>query len=129
MNEAKSPFSLRSYGAFVRSANSNKEALKGSWKEILAGAFDLTPDQQAALDKAPEASSREVQKQFDAAYAFVGKGGKLRTRISTRSDGTHGLKFLMDEEAMTADASGGHSLVCCGADCKDWGVWCKDPPQ
>lgn len=122
----KTAFSLRSYGAFVREANANKNLMKGRWQDILDQAFDLTPEQKAAISRANESDSKAVQAQFDAAFAHIEKGGRIRTRISTRSDGSHGLKLMMDETM--ADASG-HSLVCCGADCHDWGVWCEDPPQ
>jgi hypothetical protein len=126
MSFTKSPFNLRSYGAFVRSTNTNKDLLKGSWKDVLANAFELTPEQQAAIAGASEHDSQQVQEQFDAAFEHVSKGGKIRTRISTRSDGSHGLKMMLDEAVVD---SSGHSLVCCGADCRDWGVWCADPPQ
>ncbi len=123
---SKTSFSLRSYGAFVREANANKNLLKGKWQDILDQAFELTPEQKGAISRASDSDSKAVQAQIDAAFAHVDKGGKIRTRISTRSDGSHGLKLMLDETTMEAS---GHSLVCCGADCGDWGVWCPDPPQ
>ena len=126
MENTKSPFGLKSCGAFIREANQNADLFKGRWKDVLENAFELNDDQRAALLNASEEGAKEVQRQFDAAYQHLSKGGKIRTRISTRSDGSHGLKLALvgEEEIIT-----GHSLVCCGADCGDWGVWCPDPPQ
>ena len=126
MEQTKQPFSLRSYGAFVRGVNSKSDLLKGDWKDILSRAFELSGEQKSAIAKATESDSRALQKQFDAAYQHICNGGKIKTRIYTRSDGSHGLKMVLDG---APDESTGHSLVCCGADCHDWGVWCADPPQ
>lgn len=126
MEHTKSPFDLKSCGAFVRAANKNAELLKGDWKTVLENAFQLSENQRSAMSVANEADAREVQTEIDAAYRHVSAGGKIRTHIATRSDGSHGLKLiLVGEQARAAE----RSLVCCGADCNDWGVWCPDPPQ
>lgn len=126
MENPKAAFDLRSCGAFIREANKNPDLLKGDWKTVLENAFQLSEEQRSAIASAPEEHAGEVQKEIDAAHDHIRKGGKIRTHISTRSDGSHGLKLMLVGETARAAS---HSLVCCGADCGDWGVWCEDPPQ